>query len=129
MLTKKEGGGIVMDAELGKYVTQVKGQDYIKYSGLLSYAHKKGLVNMWIMDKNIDTENKVAIVQVKVQISDEEGMLYEFEGIGSANKQNTPLHLEGSYVELAHTRAKARALRDALNIDMNSFEEVMKQEE
>lgn len=118
-----------MDENLAKYITQIKGNDYIKYSGLLAYAHEKGLVNMWIVDKRIEVESKTAIIQVKIQMADEIGNLLEFEGIGSANKQNTPLHLEGSYVELAHTRAKARALRDALNIDLVSFEEVMQSKE
>jgi hypothetical protein len=110
-----------MTEDLSKYVINVKGKEYLSYKGLLAYAHKNGLLNMWIMESTINADKKTAIIQVKVQIADGLDQVLEFEGLGSSGFDGQDY--QGRFVEVAHTRAKARALRDALNINMETLEE------
>ena len=47
-----------------------------------------------------------------------------FEGIGDASPENVPPHILPHLNRMAETRAKARALRDAVKIGVVSFEEL-----
>jgi hypothetical protein len=47
-----------------------------------------------------------------------------FEAIGDASPENVPPHILPHLNRMAETRAKARALRDAVNIGVVSFEEL-----
>ena len=47
-----------------------------------------------------------------------------YTGIGDANVQNTGKMVAAHYIRMAETRAKARALRDALNVGGAALEEL-----
>lgn len=105
-------------------------KDFVLYAGLQYLAHKQGF-------KGTETdvlqfpnpENAwTCIVKSKIKLS--KG---DFEAIGDASPvDNELLGLKASvsgmiaphYIRMAETRAKARALRDALNIGLTCFEEL-----
>src|ERR687898_3132793 len=59
------------------------------------------------------------------------GLLEEgkFGGIGDASPQNVNRAIAPHLIRMAETRAKARALRDAINVGVTAFEELGGEEE
>ena len=120
--------------ELGvdtEHIVSFNNQFFIKYKGLLSLAHKK---NTFIgFDEgivvHIDTKTKNCIYSVKALFQKDETHITRFTAIGHSSPENISSNgraneYEKYYVVIAETRAKARALRDALNIPLTSFEEL-----
>jgi hypothetical protein len=98
-----------------------QGKRMVLYSGLLELAHERGL-------KSIDTEliqvpnkenGEVAIARAIVELN--EG---KFSGIGDASPDNVSRNIKPHIIRMSETRAKARALRDAVNVGAVSFEEM-----
>jgi len=98
-----------------------QGKRFVLYAGLLEEAHSRGL-------RSIETEllqvpsaenGDVAIVRAVVRM--EEG---KFSGIGDAGPQNVGRMIAPHLIRMAETRAKARALRDAINVGVTAFEEL-----
>ena len=87
---------------------------YVLYEGLLNVAHGRGL-------REIDTEllqvpaadnGNVAIVRALAKFEDGQ----KFSGIGDASPENVGRNIVPHIIRMAETRAKARALRDGVNI-------------
>jgi len=104
-----------------KHKIKLQGKDFVLYEGLLNEFHtKKG--------RSIITE--VACVEpfiVKATVTTDEGRI--FTGLGDATEDNVNRMIAKHRFRMAETRAKARALRDAYNIGMCSFEELGGEEE
>ncbi|MDQ3326966.1 MAG: hypothetical protein M3506_00380 [Chloroflexota bacterium] len=105
-----------------KFIIQRQGKDVVLYQGLLSEAHASGL-------RSIETDlvqiphpdnGDTAIVRARVTLADDR----MFTGIGDANRSNVGSMIAQHIIRMAETRAKARALRDAVNIGMVSLEEL-----
>ena len=102
-----------------KYIVNIKGKKFVTYNGLLAEAHKAGLEDMRITEMHVDLEKKSAWCMVACKIKEK-----EFMGVGSATPENCGSMVKNHFVEMSNTRAKSRVLRDALNIDMTSVEEL-----
>ena len=102
------------------FMVKIGGKEFITYEGLLHLAHKKGLISMDITDHHVDFDKESAWCMVVVRFKDESF----FEGFGSSTPKNTGAMVRSHFVEMSHTRAKARALRDALDIGVASVEEL-----
>lgn len=91
------------------------------YQGLLAKAHDEGLhsVKTEIVQFPTKDNDQTAIVRVEVRTS--EGV---FAAIGDASPANVNRRIAPHFIRMAETRAKARALRDAVNIGMVSLEEL-----
>ncbi len=103
-----------------------QGKQYVLFAGLLDEAHNRGL-------KGIDTEliqvpteenGNVAVVKARVEMQDPEGSLRIFSGIGDASPDNVGRNIVPHIIRMAETRAKARALRDAVNVGATALEEL-----
>jgi hypothetical protein len=101
-----------------RYVIQRDGKDFALYAGLLDLAHERGLLSIETVLVQLPTEanGNIAVVQATVRLSDAQGVLRSFQGIGDAAPGNVNRMMAPHLLRLAETRAKARALRDAVNV-------------
>ena len=107
-----------------KYIVDIKGKKFITYAGLLAEAHNKGLRNISVTELNVDWEKKSAFCIAEVELFDTNTQNKFFQGVGSGTPENCSSMVKDHFVEMSQTRAKARALRDALNIDMVAVDEL-----
>jgi hypothetical protein len=101
---------------------RVTGQKEVAlYKGLLAKAHEEKLsrVRTRLLQFPTDGNGRTAIAQAEV--TTDKGT---FAGIGDASPENVPPNILPHLIRMAETRAKARALRDAVNIGVVSFEEL-----
>ena len=101
-----------------QYIVWIQNKPFIKFAGLLQMAHDQQLVELqehWTYnDAELSLAHAVAIF--------ENGR--RFEGSGDATPSNVTKKVAPHFRRVALTRAKSRALRDALNIDMVAVEEL-----
>lgn len=106
-----------------RFIINLKGKDFVLFSGLLAEAHANGLIG-------IETE-------LQRDLSNPEQQSYVFRAIGrfrsaegeaiwSAYGDASPSNsqMRGAYLRHAETRAAARMLRMATNVGMCSVEEL-----
>lgn len=91
------------------------------YAGLLSRAHEEGLdkIETSIIQPPTDDNGFTCICLAVVHTT--KGT---FTGIGDANENNVNRRIVPHLIRMAETRAKARALRDAVNIGVVALEEL-----
>ena len=106
-----------------KYIVDIKGKKFITYAGLLAEAHSKGLRRLSVMELNVNWEKKSAYCIVEAELMTDKEIKI-IQGVGSGTPENCSSMVKDHFVEMSQTRAKARALRDILNIDMVSVDEL-----
>ncbi|MCB1282219.1 MAG: hypothetical protein KDB18_11930 [Salinibacterium sp.] len=114
--------GLIRTIEIKDKSGRVVGaKEVVTYQGLLSKAHDEGLqrVATRLVQVPSDDNGRTAIAKALVETT--KG---KFEGIGDANPENVNSYIIPHLIRMAETRAKARALRDAVNIGVISFEEL-----
>lgn len=96
-------------------------KDVITYQGLLSKAHDEGLkaIRTALLQTPSDDNSRTAIVKAEVETG--KGT---FEALGDASPESVTGFLLPHLIRMAETRAKARALRDAVNVGVISLEEL-----
>jgi hypothetical protein len=104
-----------------KFIIERSGKQFVLYEGLLDQAHQEGLCRIsttLVQAPHPDNDN-TAIVSAEV-----ETLKGVFSGIGDANAGNVGRPIVPHIIRMAETRAKARAMRDALNIGVTALEEL-----
>jgi hypothetical protein len=100
-----------------QYIALIQGKPFIKYAGLLALAHERGLIELaaeWTYnDATLSLAHAVAVFPFG-----------RFAECGDASPDNVTKKVGAHFRRVALTRAKSRVLRDALNIDMVSLEEL-----
>jgi hypothetical protein len=96
-------------------------KEVVTYQGLLQKAHEEGLARLRTSLLQIPTEDNGRVAIAKAEVETGKGL---FEAIGDACPENVDEFLAPHLIRVAETRAKARALRDAVNVGVVSFEEL-----
>ena len=107
-----------------EFVVERHGKSFVLYAGLLNMAHESGLtgIQTQLIQSPTDQNGNTAICSATVTLASD-GHERCFTGIGDASPSNVPPAMQTSVIRMAETRAKARALRDAVNVGMASIEE------
>ena len=105
-----------------EFLIDRQGKSFVLYAGLLDAAHEKGLkaIRTQMLQAPSKDNGEMSIFRAVVEFDD--GRV--FEGTGDATPQNVGRNIVPHALRMAETRAKARALRDALNIGAVSLEEL-----
>jgi len=114
------------DAEYDAVYVNIKGKEYIVYDSLIKIANQAGLKSFEILEDNSNEEMTKACIKVRAHVEIDGAMRY-FDGIGTSTPDNTNTMTSDHPIEMAHTRAKGRALRDFLSLGEAMAEELKKQ--
>ncbi len=96
-------------------------RESIAYAELLRLAHDEGLKSIATELVLQPSEENGRLAIVKAAVETERG---HFEGLGDADPGSVDDFLAPHLIRVAETRAKARALRDAVNVGVVSLEEL-----
>lgn len=113
-----------------EHVVVRDGKSFVLYAGLLDLAHRTGLIGITtevvaIPDASNDWTAVVRAVATRlVREVGGSARTEVYTGIGDANESNTNRVIAPHRIRLAETRAKARALRDMVNVGVASLEEL-----
>jgi hypothetical protein len=109
----------VLDPDiLPEWLVMVHGKVFIRYKGLLALAHKRGLKAIKATVQMIGENFALATAEVVFKGG------RSFTESADATPDNVHFGVRPHFVRVALTRAKARALRDALNIGLVALEEL-----
>jgi hypothetical protein len=112
--TAQEGHGIAP-----QWLVSIQHKPHVLYAGLLSMAHQQGLVRLEAQLVTVTAERATATATAVFA----DGRL--FTKAADATPDNVGSRIKPHYPRMALTRAKARALRDALNLgDLVAAEEL-----
>jgi hypothetical protein len=101
-----------------QYITYLHGKPFVRYAGLLALAHERGLVSLKAHLISVTAE--LALAEADATFAD--GKTYS--ECADSTPQNVPQHIRPHFPRMALTSAKARTLRDALNIGIAALEEL-----
>lgn len=104
------------------FVVNRQGKDMVLYSGLLDHAHHHGLKSILTAIEQLPTIDNGHLAVVKAIVTLDDGRT--FCGIGDASPENVGRMIALHCVRMAETRAKARGLRDAMNVGGAVLEEL-----
>jgi hypothetical protein len=114
-----------------KFVITQQGKDYVTYPGLVDALHQLSL-GFFSVDTRIEQlptgENgQQAVCSACVRVYDPDNpdvIRRSVTGLGDASPANVSRMMANALIRMAETRAKARALRDLLNVGMVAYEEL-----
>jgi hypothetical protein len=104
-----------------EFVINRHGKDYVLYAGLLDEAHQQGLKAIRTQLVQAPTAQNGQVAICLAEVVTERGT---YTGLGDASPDNVSRAMTNALIRLAETRAKARALRDAINVSMVAVEEL-----
>lgn len=108
-----------------EFLVERQGRTFALYAGLLDMAHQQGLksIRTDLLQIPRDENDKIAISMATVTL-EKDGRELVFTAIGDASARNVAPAMVTCLIRMAETRAKARALRDAVNVGVVAFEEL-----
>ncbi len=118
MEPEETGESVPGTPDIARWITKIHGKDFIQYAGLLALAHEHGLIELGAAFISVTPE--LALAAAHAYFKDGR----TFWDAGDATPQNVHQLVKGHFPRVALTRAKARCLRDALNIGLVAVEEL-----
>ena len=114
-----------------KFVQLRQGKPFVAYPGLLDLLHQLSegffAIDTEVLQLPTAENNLTAVCQARVRIFDPQDadvVRRLTTGIGDADPSNVSAQMKPHLLRMAETRAKARALRDAVNVGMAALEEL-----
>jgi hypothetical protein len=104
-----------------RWIIDRNGKSFVTYPGLLDAAHTAGLTAIRTQLVQVPSPDNGQTAIVTAEVTTARGT---FTGIGDASPENVARHILPHLIRMAETRAKARALRDAVNVGMAALEEL-----
>jgi hypothetical protein len=101
-----------------RFIAFLHGRPFVKYAGLLAKAHEAGLVKL---EARIEFHSDSLVLASCTATFSDGRVCTEW---ADATPENVGMQVRPHWIRMALTRAKARALRDALNIGMCAVEEM-----
>ncbi len=105
-----------------RFITNIKGKDFVLYAGVLDLATQKGLLKLEVELLQFPTKENGNEAICRAVAESKTGEV--FSDIGDANPKNCHSQIVKHLIRMASTRAKARALRDMCNIGIACIEEL-----
>lgn len=108
-----------------EFFIERQGKKFCLYAGLLGLAHESGLtaITTELIQIPSDANHRTAICKATVTLRNGDSIRL-FEGYGDADPKNVAPAMQSCLLRMAETRAKSRALRDAVNIGVAAIEEL-----
>lgn len=106
-----------------EYIVNLKGKNFITFSGLLAIAHENGLTSLTSTPVFEDHEKGIYIFRA-IAIGNKGDCVVRFEDEGDAMPYNVGKMIKPHIRRMASTRAMARTLRLYNGIGMCSVEEI-----
>jgi len=100
------------------FVTTIHGKEFVQFAGLLALAHAQGLTSLTA--ELVSVTQDLALAKATAIFADGR----TFTEAADATPDNVNAGVRKHFARCALTRAKSRALRDALNISMVAVEEL-----
>lgn len=101
-----------------RFIVHLHGKPFVRYSGLLQLAHERGLVKL---DVRIEHHtDSLVLASATATFSDGR----TFTEWADSSPSNVGAQVKAHWIRMALTRAKARCLRDALNVSECAVEEL-----
>ena len=101
-----------------EYLTTIHGKEFVQFTGLLALAHAQGLISL--SAELVSVTKDLALAKATATFADGR----TFTEAADATPDNVNTGVKKHFARCALTRAKARALRDALNISACAVEEL-----
>jgi hypothetical protein len=108
----------ILPEALKPHIVYLHGKPFVHYAGLLALAHARGLVSLKAHFISVTAE--LALAEAEATFADGK----TFAECADATPGNVGPQVKAHYARMALTRAKARTLRDALNVGICTLEEV-----
>jgi len=105
-----------------RFMTTIKGKDFVLYAGVLDLAKKMGLLKLEVELIQFPTKENGNEAICRAVAESKTGEV--FSDIGDANPGNCAELIVKHLIRMASTRAKGRALRDMCNIGIACLEEL-----
>ncbi len=108
-----------------EFIVERQGKMFVLYAGLLNLAHEQGLkeIRTELVQVPHEDNSRVAICIATI-VLEKDGVQSTFTGIGDAAPNNVAPAMQTALIRMAETRAKARAMRDAVNVGVTALEEL-----
>jgi hypothetical protein len=104
-----------------RFIKTLQGRDYVLYGGLLELVKQRGLKRISTKVIQIPSMDNGMYGVVEAEVETEDGI---FKEVGDASPESVNRAIQPHLLRMAATRAKARAMRDAVGVDMVALEEL-----
>ena len=105
-----------------RWIIEIEGNQFVKYAGLLDYAHQIGISSIEVEPLQLPTKDNGNFAICKATVVSKLGESYT--DIGDSNPSNCNAKVAKHLLRLASTRAIARALRSFTNVGLTAIEEL-----